>query len=95
MAPKLMKMQVNSDKNKETLYNKSISYGPKTLAGMSTLVRKQEINLTGLDSLDASEISRISKELNLKISSKSNKMLLEEIKHVARTFLAGQGKHIY
>ena len=93
MAPKLMKEQVNNDINKQSLYNKKNTYGKTTMIGIANLVRRGEINLTKLDSLNPDEIKRISKELQLKISSKSNKMIMEEIKHVARTYIAGQGKN--
>ena len=96
MAPKLLKQQVNSDHRKETLFNKEISYGAKTLAGISKLVQKGAIDITNLDKMPAAEIRKVSKQLKLKnLSKKSNIGLLEEIKVVTKMFVAGQGKYIY
>ena len=63
------------------------------MAGIATLVAKREINLTDIDSILPGDLKKISKELKLKISKKSNKMLLEEIKYVARMYVAGQGNN--
>ena len=76
---------------KETLYNKNNNYGPNTMAGMAKLVMRGEINLTDIDSILPENTKKISKDLQLKISGKSNAMLVEEIKHIARMYVAGQG----
>ena len=92
MAPKLLRSQVNNDVLKETLYNKKYNHGPNTMAGMANLVRRREINVTDIDSISPNIILKIGKELKLKTSKKSNKMLVDEIKHVAKMYIAGQGK---
>ena len=93
MAPKILRKQVNNDVLKETLFNKKNTYGPNTMAGLALLVGRREINLTDLDSLSPDEVKRVSKELQLsKIYRKTNVMLLEEIKYVAKMYIAGQGK---
>ena len=68
-------------------------YGPDTMAGIARLVARKEINITDLDSILPDDVKTISKELKLnKISRKTNKMLIEEIKYVARMYIAGQGE---
>ena len=95
MAPKILLKQVNNDVLKQTLFDKKINYGPGTLAGLAKLVMRKELNLTDLDSLSQDDVITISKELQLaKISKKTNTMLMEEIKHVAKMYIAGQGKII-
>ena len=92
MAPKLLRKQVNNDVLKETLYNKPNTYGQDTLAAFSQLVMKDELNLADLDSLSPDDIKAISRKLHFKkITKKSNVMLLEEIKHISKVFIAGQG----
>ena len=96
MAPKILRKQVNNDVLKETLFNKKNTYGPNTMAGLALLVGRREINLTDLDSLSPDEVKRVSKELQLsKIYRKTNVMLLEEIKYVAKMYIAGQGKKLF
>ena len=92
MAPKLLKQQVNNDRRKETLFNKSTTYGSETMAGLATLIAKEEINITGLDTMSPAQVKKVSKALKLKkISKKSNIALTDEIKAVARMYVAGQG----
>ena len=93
IAPRLLKKQVNSDREKKTLFNKTVSYGPNTMAGLAKLISKKKIDILNLDTLDSVDVKNISKQLHLKtISSKSNVRLLEEIKFVCKMYLAGQGK---
>ena len=94
MAPKLLKQQVNTDYTKETLFNKKTTYGSKTMAGLAKLIQKKAIDITNLDTMSAKEIKKVSKQLKLKTSSKSNTRLLEEIKAVTKMYVAGQGKII-
>ena len=94
MAPKLLKKQVNNDKRKETLFNKPNNYGPETLAGLATLIARKEINITSLDTMSPILVKKVSKEIKLKkISKKSTTALTEEIKAVARMYVAGQGNN--
>lgn len=96
MAPKLLLQQVNNDIKKETLFNKKNIYGPDTMAGIARLVARKEINITDLDSILPDDVKTIGKELKLnKISRKTNKMLIEEIKYVARMYIAGQGERTF
>jgi hypothetical protein len=48
LPPKLTKSQVNTDRNKKTLFNVKTSYSSDTLASLSKLVRKKEINILNL-----------------------------------------------
>ena len=92
IAPLLLKKQVNSDREKETLFNKQVSYGPETMIGLAKLISKKKIDILNLDNLSSSKVKDISKDLCIKgISSKSNVRLLEEIKFVAKMYAAGQG----
>lgn len=95
MAPKLLKQQVNNDDSKETLFNKTTNYGPETMAGLAKLISKGDIEITNLASMSPNVIKSVSRELKLKkISRKSNTRLLEEIKAVAKMYIAGQGNFI-
>ena len=94
MAPMLTRAQVNNDVLKETLYNRKYNFGPDTMKGLASLVARKEINVTDIDSIPPDEIKRISKELKLKVSKKSNKMLVDEIKFVSKMYIAGQGNSI-
>ena len=101
MAPKLLKKQVNSDYKKETFFNKEVKFWQDTLARVSCpncaqlarLVQKGRIDITNLDAMKDDDIKKVSKALKLKsISKKSNANKLEEIKAVAKLYVAGQGK---
>ena len=92
MAPKLLRKQVVTDYKKETLFNKKTTYGPESLAGLAKLLQRGQLDITTLDQLTSREVRTVSKELKLKTSKKSNTRLLEEIKAVAKIFVAGQGK---
>ena len=48
LPPKLTKSQVNTDRNKKTLFNVKTSYTSDTLASLSKLVRKKEIDILNL-----------------------------------------------
>ena len=92
IAPRLLKKQVNSDREKETLFDKQVSYGPETMTGLAKLIAKKGIDILHLDNLSSSQVKEISKDLCIKaVSSKSNVRLLEEIKFVAKMYAAGQG----
>ena len=96
MAPKLLKKQVNTDYTKETLFNKETTYGSKTMAGLARLIQKKSIDITNLDTMSPSNIKSVSKQLKLKsISEKSTIRLLEEIKAVAKMYVAGQGSYYF
>jgi hypothetical protein len=96
MAPKLLKKQVNTDYTKETLFNKETTYGSKTMAGLARLIQKKSIDITNLDTMSPSNIKSVSKQLKLKsISEKSTVRLLEEIKAVAKMYVAGQGSYYF
>ena len=93
IAPVLLKAQVNSDRDKETLFNSPVSYGSKTMTGLAKLISQKKINILHLDDLTSDEIKRFSKALSIKqLSTKSNVRLLEEIKFVCKMYAAGQGK---
>ena len=92
IAPGLLKKQVNSDREKETLFNKQVSYGSKTMTGLAKLISKNKIDILNLDNLSSLQVLKISKALHLKQTSvKSNVRLLEEIKFVCKMYAAGQG----
>ena len=94
IAPALIKKQVNSDRDKETLFNSPVSYGSKTMTGLAKLISKNKINILQLDDLSSEEIKNFSKALSIKQpSTKSNVRLLEEIKFVCKMYAAGQGKN--
>ena len=92
MAPMLLKTQVNTDYRKETLFNKETTYGSKTMTGLAKLIQKGAIDITTLDTMSAGDIKKVSKKLKLtSLSEKSTTRLLEEIKAVAKMYVAGQG----
>lgn len=95
IAPSLLKQQVNSDRDKETLFNKTVTYGAKSMTGLTNLISQKKINILDLDSLTSAEIKQFSKTLDIKqISDKSNVRLLEEIKFISKMFAAGQGMYL-
>ena len=94
IAPLLLKTQVNSDREKKTLFNRTVNYGQNTMVALTKLISKKKIDILNLDQLNSAEVKKISKDLKLKaISTKSNVRLLEEIKFVCKMYAAGQGMY--
>ena len=87
IAPRLLKKQTNSDREKETLFNKKVSYGSETMVGLTKLIAKQKIDILQLDKMSGDTVKKTSKLLCIKnIPSKSNVRLLEEIKFVCKMY---------
>ena len=56
------------------------------------MVSEKRLDVTKLEELNVKELKDVAHEIGItKISKKSNIVLLEEIKSVARVFIAGQG----
>ena len=92
MAPKLVLKQVNTDTEKETLFNQKVNYGPETMTELAKLISKRRIDILNLDSLSSNEVRSICKALHVKsIARKSNVGMLEEIKFICKMYAAGQG----
>ena len=83
---------VNTDNQKKTLFNTPKNYKEDVLANLLKMVSEKRLNVLNLHNIGKDEIIDVAKELGMTTSKKSKTVLLEEIKAVARIFLAGQGK---
>ena len=61
------------------------------LANLIDMVSSKQLDILGLDNLNPSEMKNIAKKIGISVSKKSNTVLLEELKSLAKVFLAGQG----
>ena len=92
MAPKLVLKQINTDTEKQTLFNQDVNYGSETMTELAKLISKRRIDILNLDSLSSNEVRSISKALHIKkVARKSNVRLLEEINFICKMYAAGQG----
>ena len=82
----------NTDSEKKSLFNIEKPYRKNVLENLVKMVSEKEINILDLDQLEGHHLKQKARELGIPTSKKSNIVLLEEIKAVARVFLAGQGK---
>ena len=94
IAPRLLRKQVNTDSQKESLFNQNVNYGPETMIGLAKLISAKKIDILDLDSLKTNEVRKIGQKLCIKMGNKSNVRLLEEIKFVCKMYTAGQGNTI-
>lgn len=92
MADCILGTMTNTEGRKKTLMNTNQKYNKDVLANFLKMVSNKRIDILGLDKLDSSQLKKISSEIGIKTSKKSNTVLLEELKSLARIFLAGQGK---
>ena len=92
MADCILGTMTNTEGRKKTLMNTNQKYSKDVLANFLKMVSNKRIDILGLDKLDSSQLKKISSEIGIKTSKKSNTVLLEELKSLARIFLAGQGK---
>ena len=88
----LLGTMVNTDSQKKTLFNRVKKYKEDVLANLLKMVSEKRLDVLNLDKLDTEGVKKVAKELGMPISKKSRTFLLEEIKSVARIFLAGQGE---
>ena len=95
IAPKLLKKQVNSDSDKQSFFNKPVTYGSDTMIGLAKLINKKKINILNIDSLNPSDVKKFSMALHIKaIGSKSTVRLRDEIKFICKLYAAGQGTQL-
>ena len=93
IAPRLLRKQINTDSQKQSLFHQTSTYGPETMTGLAKLISKKKIDILDLDSLDNNEVKQISQKLFIKgIGKKSRVRLIEEITFLCKMYTAGQGK---
>ena len=84
---------VNKDSEKKSLMNTEKQYKKNILENFMNMVDNKRVDFLNLDKLDGAELTEFVRELGIpNISKKSNVYLREEVKNVAKIFLAGQGK---
>ena len=91
MADCLVGTMTNTERNKKSLMNVTKKYKKNVLANLIDMVSSKQLDILGLDNLNPSEMKNIAKKIGISVSKKSNTVLLEELKSLAKVFLAGQG----
>ena len=89
----LVGVMTNTDSEKKSLFNIEKPYKKNVLENLVKMVSEKEIDILHLDQLEGNVLKQKARELGIATSKKSNIVILEEIKAVARIFLAGQGKN--
>ena len=85
----------NTDCEKKSLLNSYKTYKTDVLAKLVKMVSEKRLDVLGLDKLAKEEgdgLKNVAKEVGIPTSKKSKTVILEEVKAVARIFLAGQGQ---
>jgi hypothetical protein len=88
----LVGKMINTDSQKKTLFNTTKTYKENVLENLVKMISEKRLDVLNLENLDKAKLVSVAKELGMTTSKKSQIVLLEEIKAVARIFLAGQGK---
>ena len=92
----LLGVMTNTESGKKSLMNSYKTYKADVLANLVKIVYEKRLNVLSLDELakaTGDRIKNVAKELGMSTAKKSKTVLLEEIKAVARIFLAGQGNY--
>ena len=76
ITPRLLRKQVNTDSQKESLFNRTDNYGPETMTSLAKLISAKEIDILNLDSQSNDEVNQICKKLNIKSVAKKSKVRL-------------------
>ena len=85
---------VNTDCDKKSLFNKELNYTTDVLGKLVDMVAENKVDVLNLDKLEGKHLKQVAKEIGLTTSKKSDLSLQEEVKALARIFLAGQGKSL-
>ena len=88
MPSSLVGKMVNTDCDKKSLFNKELNY---TTDVLGKLVAEKKLDVLNIDKLEGKHLKQVAKEIGLATSKKSDIFLQEEVKSLARLFLAGQG----
>ena len=89
-APSLLRKQVNNDILKQTLMEKEFSYQPETLQTFMSLVDSNVIKLNQISDLTVSELTHLSKQLDIYSAKKSGEVMKNDMINLSKTLLAGQ-----
>ena len=89
-APSLLRKQVNNDILKQTLMEKEFSYQPETLQTFMSLVDSKVIKLNQISDLTVSELTHLSKQLDIYSAKKSGEVMKNDMINLSKTLLAGQ-----
>ena len=89
-APSLLRKQVNNDILKQTLMEKEFSYQPETLQTFMSLVDSKVIKLNQISDLTVSELTHLSKQLDIYSAKKSGEVMKNDMINLSKTLIAGQ-----
>ena len=91
----LLGKMTNTESGKKSLMNSYKSYKEDVLAKLIEMVSEKRLDLLHLDELAKGDrLKEVAREIGIPVSKKSKTVLLEEVKAVARIFLAGQGFYL-
>ena len=91
MPSSLVGKMVNTDCDKKSLFNKELNYTTDVLGKLVDMVAEKKLDVLNIDKLEGKHLKQVAKEIGLATSKKSDIFLQEEVKSLARLFLAGQG----
>ena len=91
IPPSLLGQQINHDIKKRTLLEKKNEFSKDTMAELAKMIDKKEINILGIQDLNAEQLIEVAIKLKLEQPrKKSSTNLRNELTHLVKIFLAGQ-----